>query len=308
MAVRFGYSLEAPTPWDELIELAVELDQRSNFDSFWIADSLVANGPPDEPKLEAWTSLAAVAQATSRLRLGLLVAGNAYRHPALTAKTVTTLDHISNGRVELGIGAGWPDPRQSYGIDFWSRRERLARFAEALEVIKLLWTVPNPKFEGTFYQLNEPPYSPRNVQEPHPPILVGAGSDPVLRIAARYADKIHSMIDAEDARSKVEAYGNEIGRDTGEIRWSGGGWLFLHDDPDVLRRAIGAAMTQYGESEEAIRNASLFGSVDDVRASVRRQVDKGVDEIIVFQLPRVHRESLRRFSDEVIPHFTRARG
>ena len=299
----FGYSLEAPTPWGDLLSLARELDQESNFDSFWIADSLVANGPPDDPKLEAWTALAAIAQATTRLRLGLLVAGNVYRHPALTAKIVTTLDHISNGRIELGIGAGWPDPKRSYGIDFGTRVERLERFAEALEVIKQLWTVPKPTLEGTYYQLNQPPFSPSNVQRPHPSIVVGAGSDRVLRIAARYANKIHSMVNVERARKKVEEYCGEIGRQPDDIGWVGGGWLFLNDDPDVQRRALDAAMQQFGESEETIRSAGLFGSLQEVRAGVRRQIDQGVDEVIVFQLPRVHRTSLLRFSEEVIPGF-----
>jgi alkanesulfonate monooxygenase SsuD/methylene tetrahydromethanopterin reductase-like flavin-dependent oxidoreductase (luciferase family) len=303
MATTFGYCFEAPTPWHEMLDLAQELDQSSNFDSLWIADSLVANGPADEPKLEAWTALAAIAQATTRLRLGLLVAGNVYRHPALTAKIVTTLDHISNGRVELGIGAGWPDPLRSYGIDFWTRRERLERLAEALEVIKLLWTVARPTFEGTYYRLNQAPYSPGNVQQPHPPILVGAGSDPVFRIAARYADKIHSMIDAGQARAKVASYALEVGRNTDEIRWAGGGPLFLHDDPQVQRRAIDFAVAQYSQPEEEIRRGGLFGSVDDVRAGVRDRIEQGVEEIIVFQLPRVHRSSLFRFSDEVIPGF-----
>jgi alkanesulfonate monooxygenase SsuD/methylene tetrahydromethanopterin reductase-like flavin-dependent oxidoreductase (luciferase family) len=300
----FGYSVEAPTHWSDLLDLACELDRNSGFDSFWIADSLVANGPPDEPKLEAFTALAAIAQATDRLRLGLLVAGNAYRHPALTAKIVTTLDHISGGRVELGIGAGWPDAKQSYGIDFWTRPERLERFAEALEVIKQLWTVAKPKFDGKYYRLNEPPYSPSNVQTPHPPILVGAGSDKVLRIAARYADKIHSMVGVGNARTKVEAFAQEVGRDAAEIRWVGGGWLFLNNDPDVLRRALDAAVEQYGEPEETIRRQGLIGSATEVTDAVRRQIEQGADEIVVFQLPRIHRASLMRYSDDVISKFT----
>src|SRR5439155_9393995 len=117
------YCFEAPTAWPDMLDLAVELDQRSNFDSLWIADSLAANGPDEEPKLEAWTALAAIAQATTRLRLGLLVAANPLRHPALTAKIVTTLDHISNGRITLGIGAGWPDKRvQKMGVNWGTRK------------------------------------------------------------------------------------------------------------------------------------------------------------------------------------------
>ncbi len=302
MNVTFGYCVEAPCAWREMLALAQELDDNSRFDSFWIADSLLPNGPPDEPKLEAWTALAAIAQATSRLRLGLRVSGNAYRHPSLLAKIVTTVDHISNGRVELGIGAGWPGEHRRLGIDFWRRKERMDRFDEALHVIKLLWTEPRPRFDGRYYSLDEPPYQPPNVQQLHPPIVIGGGSDPTLRVIAKYADVATPMIPLAEARAKVEAYCREIGRDPSEIRWSGGGPLFLHDDPAVQQRAIDYAEKQYGTPEEEMRRG-LFGSAADVRAGVQRQIDEGYDDIVVFQLPRVHPQSIERFSEEVIPAF-----
>jgi alkanesulfonate monooxygenase SsuD/methylene tetrahydromethanopterin reductase-like flavin-dependent oxidoreductase (luciferase family) len=298
--MRFGYTVEAPTPWPELLQLARDLDQRSDFDSFWIADSLVANGPADEPKLEAWTALAAIAQTTSRIRLGVHVSGNAYRHPAVLAKVVTTIDHISNGRVELGIGAGWPGENRRYGVDFWKRAERIERLDEALDVIKLLWTRPRPTYRGKYYHLDETPYSPSNVQQPHPPILIGGGTDPMLRIMAKHADVLSPMIDMTEARSKVEACCREIGRNPEELRWEGGGQLFLNDDPLVQERAVQWAMAQYNQTEEEIRG-QLFGSLEDVRARVGEQMDAGADEINVFQLPRVHVKSLLRFSEQVIP-------
>ena len=298
---KFGYCFEAPTAWPEMLEIARTLDERSNFDSLWIADSLLPNGPLDEPKLEAWTALAAIAQTTSRLRLGLMVAANPMRHPSLTAKIVTTLDHISNGRVELGIGAGWPDPQRRFGIDFYTRAERAERLAESLEVIKLLWTTSRPTFKGTYYELNEPPYRPANVQQPHPPILIGGGSDAMLRAVAKYADAISPMIDINEARTKVEAYCAEIGRDPSTIRWTGGGHFFMHDDPAVQQRAMEVALSQYSDSEEEIRSGGLFGSAEDVRNGVRRRIDDGCSEIVMFQLPRVHMKSLLRFSDEIIP-------
>lgn len=302
MATRFGYSVEAPIEWPDLLALARELDERSPFDSLWIADSLLPNGPPDTPKLEAWTALAAIAQATSRLRLGLLVAANALRHPALLAKIVTTLDHISGGRVTLGVGAGWPGNHRRFGIDFWSRRERLERFDEAMQVIKLLWTEPRPKFAGRYYQLDEPPYQPQNVQRPHPPILIGGGSPAMLRSIARHADIASPMIDSAEARARVAAHCREIGRDFAQLRWaSGGGHLFMHDDPRVQEQALDFAREHYGGTDELTRG--LFGSAADVRKKVQQQVDDGSDEIIVFQLPRVHVAGLRRFSDQVIPSF-----
>ena len=299
----FGYCVEAPIEWPDLAELAGELDRNSRFDSLWLADALVANGPPDHPRLDAWTALAAIAGATSRLRLGVLVSGNAYRHPALLAKIVTTIDHISNGRVELGLGAGWPGQNRRFGVDFWKRRERLERLDEALQVIKLLWTQERPTFAGAYYRLDEPPYSPKNVQQPHPPILVGGGSDAMLRSIARYADKASPMIDNAEAMAKVASYCAEIDRDASEIRWIGGGSLFLQDDEAMVKRAAAWAAQQYGQTEEEILRGDLFGSLGKVREGVRRQLDSGIDEVIVFQLPAVHMKSLMRFSDEIIPSF-----
>jgi alkanesulfonate monooxygenase SsuD/methylene tetrahydromethanopterin reductase-like flavin-dependent oxidoreductase (luciferase family) len=274
----FGYTVEAPTPWPELLDVARELDQRSNFDSFWIADSLVPNGPLDDPKLETYTALAAVAQATSRIRLGVHVTANAYRHPAVLAKIITTLDHISGGRITLGIGAGWSGENRRFGIDFWKRRERVERLDEALQVIRLLWT------------------------QPHPPILIGGGSDAMLRVIAKHADMVSLMIPLSDARPKIEAYTREFGRDPAAIRWEGGDQLFLHDDPAVQERALRYAKETFNQTEEQVR-AGMFGSIDDVRRAVRGQLDAGADDINIFQLPRIHLKSLLRFSEEVIPQF-----
>jgi alkanesulfonate monooxygenase SsuD/methylene tetrahydromethanopterin reductase-like flavin-dependent oxidoreductase (luciferase family) len=300
--IKFGYTVEAPTEWPELLHAAQELDQRSNFDSFWIADSLVANGPLDEPKLDSWTALAAIGQVTSRIRLGVHVSGNAYRHPAVLAKAATTIDHISRGRVMLGIGAGWPGENRRYGVDFWTRPERVERLDEALDVIKLLWTQTKPVYEGKYYRLDAPPYSPGNVQQPHPPILVGGGSDAMLRVIAKHADMVSLMVDLKVARSKVEGYCHKVGRDPKNLRWEGGGQLFLNDDPDVQERAVRWAMEQYKQTEDEIRG-QLFGSLEHVRRRVRDQIAEGADDINVFQLPRIHMKSLLRFSDEVIREF-----
>ncbi len=304
MSLSFGYCVEAPMEWPELLALATELDRATRFDSFWISDALAPNGALDDPRLDAWTALAAIAHATSRLRLGVMVSGNAYRHPAVLAKMATTVDHISGGRVELGIGAGWPGENRRFGIEFWKRRERAERLDDALRVIKALWTQPQPTFEGRHYRLAEPPYSPANVQRPHPPILVGGGSDALLRIIATHADKACPMIDPAAAMAKVGAHCREIQRDPAEIRWTQETPLFLNDDPQMQQRAIDWAMQQQGGTEEDVRRNGLFGSAADVSAAVQRLADAGFDEVVVFQLPRVHLKSLRRFSDSVIPAFT----
>lgn len=300
MSITFGYIVEAPMEWRDLLALAVELDRNSRFDIFWMADALAPNGPLDEPRLDAWTALAAIAQATSRIRLGVHVSGNAYRHPAVLAKVVTTLDQISGGRAELGIGAGWPGENRRFGIDFWRRPERIARFDEAMQVIKLLWTEERPSFEGRYYRLDEPVFRPPNVQQPHPPVLIGGGSDGMLRAIAKYADKASPMLDTAEAIRRVAAICAEVGRDPGEIVWSGGGPFFMHDDRRVLDQAVQYS-AQYGNTEEQVRAQPLFGSTDRVAAGARRLIDAGVREIDMFQLPRAHLKSLLRFSDEVIP-------
>jgi alkanesulfonate monooxygenase SsuD/methylene tetrahydromethanopterin reductase-like flavin-dependent oxidoreductase (luciferase family) len=302
MAIRFGVCVEAPMGWDELLAFARRLDAESRFESFWVGDSLVANGELDEPRLDAWTLLAAIAQSTSRLRLGVMVSGNAFRHPAVLAKIVTTIDHISNGRVELGIGGGWSGENRRYGIRFGNRRERAERLDEAVQVIRALWTQERSVFAGKHYRLNEPPYSPPNVQRPHPPILIGGGSDAMLRTMAKYADKANPMIDVAQANAKIDAFCAEIGRDPRTIRRTLETQLFMSEDAAMRERAFAYAKERYGMTEEHLQR-DLFGSAADVRRNLQRYVDAGVEEFMVFQLPRVHEKSLMRFSDEIIPAF-----
>ncbi len=300
MPVTFGYCVVAPIAWPDLLALAREIDANSRFDSFWMPDALTAHAAA---KLDPFAALAAIASQTSRVRLGTLVAGNAFRHPAMLAQTVATLDHISAARMTLGIGAGWPGDNRRYGVEFWRRPERIARVDEALQVIKLLWTGDQPTFAGRYYTLDAPPYRIQTLQQPHPPILIGGGSDRMLKLIAEHADVASPMIPVVDAKAKVDAYCRELGRDSASIRWVGGGSLYLHDDPNVEAMAIRYAIDQYGGTEESVRAGGLFGSAEDVRDGVRRQIADGCDEIIVFQLPRVHMKSLTRFSDEVIPAF-----
>jgi alkanesulfonate monooxygenase SsuD/methylene tetrahydromethanopterin reductase-like flavin-dependent oxidoreductase (luciferase family) len=232
-----------------------------------------------------------------------MVSGNAYRHPSLLAKMVTTLDQISGGRIELGIGAGWPGENRRFGIDFWKRPERMERLEEALIVIKALWTENRPKFEGRYYRVDAPPYAPPNVQRPHPPILVGGGSEAMLQIIAKHADAANPMIDVAEAFPRIDALCREIGRDPTTIRRTNETPLFLHDDPAVQAQAVAWSIAQNGGTEEQVRGRSLFGNLEDVRSGVRRFADAGVQELMVFQLPRVHAKSLMRFSSEVIPEF-----
>lgn len=300
---KFGVAIEAPIDWPDLLALAQEIDRNSRYDFLWISDALYANGLPDDPKLDAWIALAAIAQTTSRVRLGVLVSGNVYRHPSLVAKMATTLDHISNGRLELGLGAGWPGENPRFGIPFGTRHERRERLIEALHVIKLLWSQDKPVFAGKHYSLDAPHYSPKNIQQPHPPITVGAGQEDIIRAAVVDADAINPMINMRDAVTLIEQYARDAGRRPASIRRSLEVQFFMNDDPAMQRRALDWAKQQHQQDEDSVRRQSLFGSADEVRDSVRRHLDAGAQELYLFQLPRVHLKSLLRFSDEIIPEF-----
>jgi F420-dependent oxidoreductase-like protein len=313
MSIKFGAAAtQGGVSWDELLSLWQELDGDSNFDHLWLMDHFVTGMGTafgsEGPCLEGWTGLAALAQVTSRVRLGILVSGNTYRHPAVLAKTATTVDHISGGRLEFGIGGAWHEyEHQAFAIPFYSVRERLERLDEAVQVIKLLWTQPRPTFQGRYYQLDQPPYNPPNVQQPHPPIVVGGGGEKrTLRTVARYADATTVSGTPEEVRHKfevLEQHCREVGRDYSSIRRTIQTPLFLNEDPAFQQRVVQGFVAYSGGSEEDARRSVLMGSLDEVKAGVQAFVDAGVQEIIVAQFPRFHRDSLLRFSREVIPAF-----
>jgi F420-dependent oxidoreductase-like protein len=313
MGIKFGVqATQSGVTWEELLSLWQELDRESNFDHLWLMDHFVTGAgtaaDSSGPCMEGWTTLAALAQATSRVRLGILVTGNTYRHPAVLAKMATTVDHISGGRLEFGLGAAWHTyEHQAFAIPFHTVRERLERLDEAVQVIKLLWTEQRPKFEGRYYQLDEPPYNPPNVQQPHPPILIGgSGRKRTLRTVAKYADATNVQGTPEEVRrlfEVLEGHCRDVGRDYSQIRRTMQLLLFLTDDPGFQQRVVQGVMAFRGVGEEEARRMVLLGSVEDVKSQVREFADAGVQEIVLAQFPRMHRESLLRFSQEVAPAF-----
>src|SRR5439155_15861581 len=224
---------EAPTPhlrfgiqtsnqdvaWDDLLAIWKEAETLG-FDSGWVYDHFMPIfGNQDGPCLEGWTLLAAVAAATSRMQVGILVTGNTYRNPALLAKMATTVDHVSHGRVVLGIGAGWFErDHTAYGFTFGTPRERARRLAEALEVVTRLWSEDHPSLAGKYYRLDKAPFAPKNVQRPHPPIVIGGqGKQWIVPLVARYADGWNAVagVDADGIRERrriIEDECRKIGR------------------------------------------------------------------------------------------------
>src|SRR5205814_3740001 len=179
------------TTYDALLKVWQDADRTPAFEHAWLFDHFAPiQGDLDGPCFEGWTLLAALAAQTSRLRLGLMVAGNTYRHPAVHAHMAATVDVISNGRLDFGIGAGWNEyEHSSMGIPLYKPGERIRRFGEACEIVKRLFTQHTTDFDGRYYQLKEARCEPKPVQKPYPPFVIGGGGEQkTLRITARYAD------------------------------------------------------------------------------------------------------------------------
>jgi alkanesulfonate monooxygenase SsuD/methylene tetrahydromethanopterin reductase-like flavin-dependent oxidoreductase (luciferase family) len=243
----FGIQTPTQKPWPELAAQWAWLEALG-FDSIWLADHYVPPFKIDGPIFEPWTLLAALALQTERVRLGVLVSCNTFRHPPLVAKEAVTVDHISNGRLEFGLGAGWFEPEhEMFGIPFPSNTELIGRFREAVEICHLLFTQDLTTYEGEYYQLRDAPFRPAPLQ-PRLPFTLGAHRPRMMRIVARHADRWNSTGTLAEMAERVvhldEACA-EVGRDPGEILRS---HLYVpailpderpFDSPDALRDFTG---------------------------------------------------------------------
>ena len=242
---------------------------------------------------DAWTTLAGLAARTRTLRFGTLVSPATFRLPGLLANAAATVDHISGGRIELGLGAGWMErEHRAYGFPFPETSERLARFAEQLEIVHRLWSEDRVHFHGTYYTLEDAPAQPKPVQEPHPPIIVGgSGTRGTAEPAARFADEYNTPFVSPDEfariKNKVEAACAETGR---TLRYSTmTGCLIGETRDDALERA----RQLYGRVQRdadfdtwlsGYSQRALIGSVDDVAERLREYEDAGCERVMLQHL------------------------
>jgi alkanesulfonate monooxygenase SsuD/methylene tetrahydromethanopterin reductase-like flavin-dependent oxidoreductase (luciferase family) len=237
--VRVGLKVGQDAKADEL-RAVWRIADEAGFDHLWCLDLFATIGPigPDRPIFEGWALQAAMAVATERVRIGAGFTGNTHRPPWMLAKLAVTVDHLSSGRLEFGTGAGYEElQHHMYDIDLGRRAGRLS---ESLECLKLLWTQDRVDFDGEHYRLRDAIASPKPIQQPHPPIWIGARGDRMLRVAAAHADvwnppfsgvrsvsEPRAMEQYHDAASKLDAYCVEAGRDPSsigrlmQVRWNG---------------------------------------------------------------------------------------
>jgi F420-dependent oxidoreductase-like protein len=275
--MRLGLWIATERPFDEVLDLALEAE-RVGYDSIYLADHFMSRGmPPLEPRLEAWTTLGALAACTKRVRLGVLVTGNTYRHPAVLAKMAATTDRISGGRVTLGLGAGWQrNEHEAYGIDLPEPAELLGRLDEACEVVRLLLDNTLSDFDGRWYHLEQAPCEPKPIQG-HLPLLLGvAGEKVAMGIAARRADIWNYWGTPESLAHKLtvlDEHCERAGRDPATLERSTQALVRMSDDRAVLRR--------YRDQPEA--QPTISGTPAEIADALGRYQALGVNEFIVSE-------------------------
>jgi F420-dependent oxidoreductase-like protein len=250
--------------------------ETTGWDGIWLADHFMPNAEDTStPWPEAWITLAALGARVPRVRLGTLVTGNTYRHPAVLAKMAATLDHITGGRVVLGIGSGWQEnEHRQYGIPFYTVPERLKRLDEACQVIKSLFSERVSNFNGAYYQLEEASLEPKPVQNPMPLLIGGGGEQVTLKITAKYADEWNVWGTVATLRHKMEVLDKHCadqGRDPRSIQRSAVALLFMSEDNAYLEQMRNAELQQ----------AAIIGTPAEVKDIVADYEAAGVDELIV---------------------------
>src|SRR5216110_125834 len=310
--MRFGVftSLTGQT-WPGVLELWQHLES-TGWDTACVSYHFMPNTREREGAvLEAWSTLSALAAVVPRLRIGTIVLGNTYRHPALVAKMAAQVDIISGGRLLFGIGAAWQrNEHEAYGIPFYTMRERLERLDEACTVIRLLWTERRSNFNGRYYQLSDAPLDPKPVQRPHPELMIGGGGERVtLRIVAKHADHWNVWGGPKVLARKgaiLDEHCAAVGRDPKTITRSANMSLLITDKKDEVDRLADTIATRMGRHAADARDTCLAGTPDQIREQLHQLQAARVNVVFIPSLFRPLaelRRDLDRFIAEIAPAF-----
>ena len=287
--------------------------EREGLDHAWTFDHFIPIfSDPTGPCMEGWTVLTALLSQVPRIRGGTLVTGNSYRHPAVLANIASTLDVISGGRLEMGIGAGWWEIEyDAYGIDFPHISERIYQMEEGLQVMKALWTETRANFAGKFYTITDALCEPKPIQDPHIPIWVGGGGPQLtLRAVARHADGWNTFLQPREDYTQLlgalEKHCETAGRDPSTIRKSLAAPLVIDTGPAKLEAKLGAVAKARAGTPEEVRKRALVGTPDEIAAQVASLGELGVDHVILSLRAPYDHEELALFAREVIPAVRKA--
>jgi len=307
--IEFGiYIPQLAFGYDDLLHRA-RLCEELGYTSFWLFDHLYGPGLPDVPALEGWTLATALLAHTERLRVGHLVLCNNFRHPALLGKMATTLDVISGGRLELGIGSGSVEfEHHQAGLPWGSLAERSERLEEGLEILTQMFRSPRTTFEGRHYQVRDLPNLPPPVQPSGPPIHVGgAGPKRTLPLVARYADvwnvPTYALGDMVGLSRRLDEECARVGRDPASVRRSLEAVLVIGADDDAVAAATALAERRYGGPGFGLHDGGFIGTPERVGDRIEELAAEGFSTFVFFVFDRGSEATLRLFAEEVMPRF-----
>jgi len=304
MAQKIEFGLFSPLAglgWKSAIERAVKVE-KLEYHSIWLTDHFWNRGVPEADVLECTSAMSALGVATGQLRIGSLVICNSFRNPGLLAKVLATIDNLSNGRVEIGLGAGWMEEEyRAYGYEFPQTGARLRQLEEGIEIIKSLMTEKRVTFEGRYYKLAEAYCNPKPVQKPHPPITIGGSGEKVmLRIVAKHADRWNCPAGYRNFEQKLDIlkqHCRAVGRNIDEINIS-----------EQLLVCIGANENEVDEKWKIAQRLPFWrtgvkGTPAQIVDRLRERVAKGITFFTIIFGDMNSNQSIELFGREVMPAF-----
>jgi len=306
--VEFGVMLRQQKIDFSKIRDTAQVCDELGYHSVWFYDHLLGMGGVDVDIYEAWTLMSALSAVTDNIKLGTMVLCNSFRHPALLAKMASTLDVISNGRLEFAIGAGWFEPEyKAYGLEFPSTIVRIEQLAESVNIIKSMWTQEKTSFKGKYYQITDSYCNPKPIQKPYPAISIGgSGEKYLLRTVARHADEWNCpATSAEDFDHKLEILSkhcNDVGRDVNNINISQQTVCVLADSREQLHDKLTQGEKRYGFFGN-IEKFGIVGTPEDCIKKISENYSKGIQKYTIFFSDIMNQNTLEFFAKDVMCEF-----
>jgi F420-dependent oxidoreductase-like protein len=296
----------AQAQWQTSVDVAV-LAEKLGYDSIWVYDHFHnVPKPAQEAVFECWTTIAAISQRTSRIRLGQMVGCNSYRNPGLLAKITSTVDVISGGRLDWGIGAGWYESEyKGYGYEFAKPSDRIGMLRETVEIVKSMWTNAETNYDGKYYKMSRANCDPKPLQQPTPPVWIGGGGEQLtLRVVAEHADVSNfgsSLEEFTKKRAILQDHCRIIGRDEDTIRKTISSEVFIRETEKEVIEA--GSKNLWGEPAESWRAKALVGTPEQVSEKIQKYLDAGCTGFIPWCADYPSTETLELFATKVIPNF-----
>ncbi len=296
----------AAAKWQTAVNVAKRAEQLG-YDSLWVYDHFHnVPRPAGEAVFECWTTIAAISQLTSTIRLGQMVGCNSYRNPGVLAKITSTIDVISGGRLDWGIGAGWYENEyRGYGFDFPKPKDRIGMLDETVQIVRSMWTQSETTFSGQYYDMKRAQCDPKPLQQPTPPIWIGGGGEQLtLRVVAKYGDcsNFGGTPDVwEHKRDVLRGHCDSVDRDPDTIRMTWSPEVYIRETEAEIEAASSKAI--WGQPVDEWRANNLVGTSDQVAEKMRQYVALGCGGFVPWCADYPDTETLERFATEVIPEF-----